>query len=77
MLLDAKKLVQREYRKRHDKVVVRIHWEISIKYGIECNDKWYDHQPLPVTENGKVRVTWNTTIYTDKRLKHNRPGMDT
>ena len=19
----------------------------SMKYGIECNDKWYDHQPLP------------------------------
>ena len=32
------------------------------KYGIECTDKLYDHQPLPTAENGEVRMT----IYTDK-----------
>eukprot|EP00795_Rhopilema_esculentum_P002512 gene2512-biopygen950 len=29
------KLTQREYRKRHDKVVLRVHWEICRKYGTE------------------------------------------
>ena len=57
-------LAQREYRKRHDKVALRVHWEMCRKYGIECNDKWYDHQPLPTTENGQVRITWDMTIYT-------------
>lgn len=34
----CKKLAQREYRKRHDKVALRVHWEMCIKYGIECTD---------------------------------------
>ena len=71
----CKKLAQREYRKRHDKVALQVHWEMCIKYGIECADKWYDHQPLPVAENGEVRITWDTTVYTDKALKNNRPDV--
>ena len=54
---------------------MRVHWEMCRKYGIECNDKWYDHQPLPTAENGEVRITWNMTIYTDKVLKHNWPDI--
>ena len=71
----CKKLAQRVYRKRHDKVALRVHWEMCRKYGIECNDKLYDHQPFPTTENGEVRITCDMTIYTDKVLKHNRPDI--
>ena len=46
-----------------------------MKYGIECNNKWYDHQPLPSAQNGEVRITWDITIYTDKVLKRNRPDI--
>ena len=53
----CKKFAQNEYRKRHDKVALRVHWEMCRKYGIDCTDKWYDHQPLPIVENGEVRVT--------------------
>ena len=35
----CKRLTQREYKKRHDKVVLRVHWEMCRKYGIECTDK--------------------------------------
>ncbi|XP_037776983.1 uncharacterized protein LOC119573955 [Penaeus monodon] len=69
------KLAQGEYRKRHDKVALRVHWEICRKYGIECTDKWYDHQPLAVAENRDVRITWDMTVYTDKKLNHNRPDI--
>ena len=55
-------------------MALQVHWEMC-KYCIECNDKWYDHQPLPAAENGKVRITWDSTIYTDKRLKHYRPDI--
>ena len=37
--------------------------------------RYFWHQLLPDAENRKVRVTWNTNIYTDKRLKHNRPDI--
>ena len=71
----CKKLAQGEYRKRHDKVALRVHWEICRKHWIECTDKWYDHQPLAVTENRDVRITWDMTVYTDKKLNHNRPDI--
>ena len=45
------------------------------KYGIVCTDKWYDHQPLPVADNREVRITWDTTVYTDKALKNNFPDI--
>ena len=41
------------------------------KVGTECTDKWYDYEPLPVVEKGDVRLTWDMTIYTEKKLKHN------
>ena len=44
-------------------------------HGIECTEKWHDHQPLPIVENGEVRVTWDMTIYTHKVLKHDRPDI--
>ncbi|XP_063588859.1 uncharacterized protein LOC134766032 [Penaeus indicus] len=66
---------KREYRKRHDKVALRVHWEICRKYGRECTDKWYDHQPLAVAENRDVRITWDMIVYTDKKLNHNRPDI--
>ena len=56
-------------------MALRVHWEMCRKCGIECNDKWYDHQPLPTAETGEVRITWDMTIYTDKVLKHNRPDI--
>ena len=75
IICGCKKLAQREYRKRHDKVALQVHWEICKKNGIECTDKWYDHQPLAIAENRNVRITWDMTIYTDKKLNHDRPDI--
>lgn len=50
----CRKLAQADYRKHHCKVALRVHSELCRKYWLECTDKWYDHQPIPVTENGKV-----------------------
>ena len=71
----CRKLAQREYRKHQDNVAILVHWKLCTKYELECTDKWYDHQPLSVAEIGEVRITWDMTIYTDKRLKHNRPDV--
>ena len=32
----CKKLAQNEYKKRHDEVALRVHWEVCRKYGIDC-----------------------------------------
>ena len=61
---------------RHNKVAQRVHWEMCRNYGIECTDKWYNHQPLPIAENEEVGITWDMTIYIlDKVLKHNQPDI--
>ena len=69
------KLAQREYSKHQDKLALQVHWELCRKYGLERTDKKYDHHPLPFAENGELRITWDMTIPTDKRLKCNRPDM--
>ena len=68
-------LAQKEYKKRHDKVSLRVHWELSKKYDLECGEKWYEHQPLPVIENDQVKLVWDGTILTDRHVPHNRPDI--
>ena len=75
IIIGYKRLVQIEYKKRHDKVALRVHWEMCRKYGIECTDKWHGHQPLAVAENRLVHITWDMTVYTDKKLNHNEPDI--
>ena len=46
------KLAQKEYKKRHDNVARDIHWDLLLKCGFDRNDKWYNHIPESVLENG-------------------------
>ena len=43
----------------------------SKKYDLECREKWYEHQPLPVIENDQVKLVWDSTVVTDVRVPHN------
>eukprot|EP00795_Rhopilema_esculentum_P010283 gene10283-biopygen12888 len=43
------------------------------KSDIECTDKWFDHHPLAVAEYRDAPITWDTTVYTDRKLQRNRP----
>ena len=38
-------LVQREYRKRHDKVASLIHWHIMKLNGFSVSEDWWSHLP--------------------------------
>ena len=40
----CRKLAQKEYRKRHAKVALQAHWEQCRKYGLKCNDTWYNQR---------------------------------
>ena len=48
---------------------------MSKKYDLECGEKWYEHQPLPVIENDQVNLVWDGTIVTDRRVSHNRSDI--
>ena len=49
-----------------------MHSKILKSYNIKANDKWYEHQPEPVTENEKVTILWDMEIHTDKTIKANK-----
>ena len=69
-------LAQKKYKKRHDKVALRVHWELNKKYDLGSGEKWYEHKPLPVIGNDQVKLVWDSTIVTDRRVPHmNRPDM--
>ena len=68
-------LTQSEYKTRHDKVASRLHWEVCKEHGLEHAPKWYEHVPQRCQENEKVKVLWDMTFFSDKKLPHNRPDI--
>ena len=38
-------LAQKEYRRRHDKMGLRVYWELCRKYGLKCAGKWFEEVP--------------------------------
>lgn len=75
LLSECPKLAQTEYKRRHDSVAKGIHWDLCKHYGVECGDKWYEHIPKPVVESSDVKILWDFTIQTDKKLPHNKPDI--
>ena len=48
---------------------------IIIVISLECGERWYEHQPIPVIENEQVKLMWDNTIITDRRVPNNRPDI--
>ena len=53
----------------------RVHWELCRKYGIHCEDKWYNHVPSSVcsTEDGNIELLWDKEI--NLGVAENRPDV--
>ena len=68
-------LAKKQYLIRHDKMGSRIHWELCRKYGIQCEDKWYNHVPSSVcsTEDGNIELFWDKEI--NLGVAENRPDV--
>ena len=61
---ECPKLAQREYKRRHDWVGRRIHWEICRASGVHVKSKWYEYQPKVVIENDSSKILWDFTVQT-------------
>ena len=72
---ECPKLAQREYKRRHDWVGRRIHWEICRANGIHVRSKWYEHQPEAVIENDSCKILWDFTVKADHFIIARRPDM--
>ena len=60
---------------RHDKVCTHLHYSMCRALGIENTDKWYNHMPKPMCEEGDVTVLWNQAVHTDREFTANRPDI--
>ena len=55
VLSECNKMAQKEYKRRHDWIGKKIHWEVCRKYGLDTKDRWYEHEPQAVCENKIIR----------------------
>ena len=68
----CEKLAQKEYKRRHNNVVKKIHWDLCKKHGLDHQEKWYDHIPEGAVENGKVKLLWDMNIQCDNMIEARR-----
>ena len=70
-------LRQRDFKRRHDGMGLRVYWELCRKYGLKCADVWYKEVPEEVrgSKDGKVEIWWDKKVETVKSLAHNRPDV--
>ena len=75
LVSECEKLAQKEYKRRHDKVALALHWDMCKKKGFACADKWYEHVPEGVLENNDFKILWDFTIQTDHVIQARRPDI--
>ena len=65
------------YKRRHDKVGLRIYWEMCRVNGIKCSSKWYEEVPDPVrvSEDKKREIWWDRKVQTSVKMDHIRPDV--
>ena len=68
-------LAQNQYKKRHGTMAKAVHWNLCKKYQMLCSNKWYEHQPKPVTENENAKLLWYYSIRTDRVIPAHRPDL--
>ena len=69
------KLVQREYKRRHDTVAKLVHWKLCEKHNLERKEKWYKHCSEGVVEDDDVTLIWDINIQCDDVMGARRPNL--
>jgi len=59
---ECSKLVQLEYKKRHDKVAGIIHCSLCEEYDLPRSKQCYRHTLEPLIETEKVKILWDVSI---------------
>ena len=72
IIIECSKLVQKEYRKRHDWVGKAILWEMCNIFKFDHTNEWYMHNPASVLENDTHKLLWDFDIHTDHLVSAKR-----
>ena len=73
----CKMLAQNEYKRRHDRMGLRVYWELCGKYGVKRSERWYEETPdtVRVSADKLYEVWWDNTVIAAAQLEHNRPDV--
>ena len=74
LIAECKKLAQKEYKQRHN-IGRIVHLELSQKFDLVGELKWYNHKPASAIENDKVKILQDFNIQTDLVIQHRRPDI--
>ena len=72
---ECKKLAEKEFKRRHDNVVRKVHWDLCKKNVLEHKDRWYDNEREGVVENENVKLLWNMNLLCDNINEAWRPDI--
>ena len=50
---------QKEYKRRHDKVCLNIHWVLCKMYGVKVCERWFEDEVEFFIENDIVKILWD------------------
>ena len=75
LVCGCEKLPQKEYKRRHDNVAKKVHWDFCKKNELEHTEKWYEHVPEGVVENEEVKVLWDINVQCDNVIEARRPDI--
>ena len=75
IVAECEKLAQRDYKRRHDNVAKKVHWDLCWKHGLQHSDKWYEHTPEGVVENEAVKILWDINVQCDNVIQARRPDV--
>ena len=73
----CKGLAQREYKRRHDMMGLRVYWELCGKYGIKRAGKWFEEVPDKVrkSDDENYEIWWDRNVETRQQVEHNCPDV--
>ena len=69
----CEKLARKEYKRRHDNVAKKVHWDLCKKNELDCKEKWYEHLPGGPVENEEVKLSWDINVQCDNMIEARRP----
>ena len=72
LLSECSKMAQKEFKRRHDWVGKKIHWEACLKYGFDVKSKWYENEPVTTMEKDVCTILWDFNIQTDHVIQVRR-----
>ena len=71
------KLSKGPYKSRHERMRLRVYWELCQKYEIGCANNLFEEVPDTVrrSEDGQIEIWSDRPIQTTVKYKHNRPDV--